>query len=80
MKKVILIAISLFALVPMSSCKKDYICKCSKTYTTNSSTTTSDYSQYTFKDTRKRAEGRCNEHASSGSDFFGDYSINCIIQ
>ena len=64
----------------VTSCKKDYKCKCSKTYTSSTSTTTSDYSVYTYKDTRKRAEDRCNDNTKSGSDLGGNYSINCQIQ
>ncbi len=62
------------------SCKKDYTCQCSKTYTSGTGTTTLDYSVYTYKENRKRAEDRCNENTKSGSDIFGDYSINCQIQ
>ena len=81
MKKTILLAVILIAVgTSMSSCKKDYICKCSKTYTSGSGSTTNDYSNYTYKDTRKRAEDRCNANATSGSDFFGNYSVNCQIQ
>jgi hypothetical protein len=72
----------LFALtsVSMISCKKDYICKCSKTYTSGTGTNTNDYSQYTYTENRKRAEDRCNDNVKSGSDLFGNYSINCQIQ
>lgn len=81
MKKTILIATVLLAFASaVTSCKKDYVCKCTKTYTGNTTSVSSDYSQYTYKDTRKRAEDRCNENADSGSDFFGDYSVNCQIQ
>lgn len=81
MKKTILTAVILLMVtVSITSCKKDYICKCSKSYTGNTTTVTSDYSQYTYKDTRKRAEDRCNKNTDSGSDFFGNYSINCKIQ
>ena len=81
MKKTILLAGVLLALgTSMVSCKKDYVCKCSKTYTSGSGSTTLDYSNYTYKDTRKRAEDRCNANTDSGSDFFGNYSINCQIQ
>jgi hypothetical protein len=81
MKKTILMAAVLVAVATsITSCKKDYVCKCTKTYTGNSTTVSSDYSQYTYKDTRKRAEDRCNENAESGSDFFGAYSVNCQIQ
>ncbi len=81
MTKSILLVTFLLALgTSITSCKKDYVCKCSKTYTSGSGTTTHDYSQYTFKDTRAKAETRCNEKADTGSDFFGSYSINCQIQ
>lgn len=81
MKKIILFAAVLLSVgTTMTSCKKDYKCECSKTYTNNNGTTTRDYSIYTYNDSRKRAEDRCNENASSGSDFGGPYSINCAIQ
>lgn len=81
MKNTILVA-SLLLLVGTSvtSCKKDYTCKCSKTYTSGSGTSTSNYSIYTYNENRKRAEERCNENVESGTDFWGDYSINCQIQ
>lgn len=67
-------------IVLMSSCKKDYVCKCTKTYTSGSGTSTDDYSRYTYRENRKRAEDRCNKNTQSDTDFFGDYSINCQIQ
>ena len=70
----------LFVGTSMVSCKKDYTCKCSKTYTTGSGSSTSNYSVYTYDDTRKRAEDRCNENTSTGSDLGGNYSVNCEIQ
>ena len=81
MIKSILVATFLVAIgTSITSCKKDYVCKCSKTYTSGSGTSTHDYSEYTFKDTRTDAESRCNAKADTGSDFFGSYSINCQIQ
>lgn len=81
MKKSILITIGFCVLASvMVSCKKDYTCKCSKTYTSGSGTNTYDYSTYTYRENRKRAEDRCNENAKSGTDLFGNYSINCQIQ
>jgi hypothetical protein len=81
MKKMILIAGLLFSVgTSIVSCKKDYTCKCSKTYTTSTGSTTHDYSVYTYKDIRTNAESRCNSNASSGSDIGGNYSINCAIQ
>ena len=81
MKNSILLAGALLLMgTSMVSCKKDYTCKCSKTYTTGSGSSTSNYSVYTYNDTRKRAEDRCNENTESGTDFWGDYSVNCAIQ
>jgi hypothetical protein len=81
MKKTILFASALLcAGIFMGSCKKDYTCKCTKTYTNPGSSTTLDYSVYTYKDNRKRAEDRCNENESTGSDIGGGYTINCEIQ
>ena len=82
MKKTILSAAVLLAFgTAMTSCKKDYKCSCSKTYTSGSNTTTqNDYEAYTYKDTRARAEDRCNANSTTGSDFFGNYTINCEIK
>ncbi len=81
MKNIILIVAGLVIVgSSLTSCKKDYVCKCSKTYTSGSGTSTKDYSTYTYKENRKRAESRCNENAKSGSDLFGNYSVNCQIQ
>ena len=64
----------------MMSCKKDYRCECTKTYTSATGSTTKDYSVYTYDDTRNRAEDRCNGNTNTGSDGAGNYSINCSIQ
>jgi len=81
MRKIILAAGCLFILAATtSSCKKDYTCKCSKTYSSGTGTTTLDYSVYTYKENLKRAEDRCNDNDNSGTDLFGAYSINCDIQ
>lgn len=81
MKKLIVTAgILILASTGVTSCKKDYVCKCSKTYTTGSGSSTSEYATYTYRENRKRAEDRCNENVSTGSDLFGDYTINCQIQ
>ncbi|HWY12664.1 MAG TPA: hypothetical protein VN026_15125 [Bacteroidia bacterium] len=81
MKKLIFVIAGVIVVATSTtSCKKDYICNCSKTYTSGSGTSTSDYSKYTYKDTRKRAEDRCNANESTSSDIFGNYSINCQIQ
>lgn len=80
-QKLILITGALFFMATaMTSCKKDYTCNCSKTYTSGTGTSTKDYSVYTYKENRSRAETRCNENTKSGTDLFGNYSINCQIQ
>ena len=81
MKNSILLAGALLlVLTSMVSCKKEYTCQCSKTYTSGSGSSTQNYSIYTYKDSRLRAEERCNDNTSSGSDIYGDYSINCEIK
>lgn len=80
MKKIISAIMGLIFAATMTSCKKDYVCKCSKTYTTGTGTNTTNYSQFTYRENRVRAEERCNENASDGTDIFGNYSINCQIQ
>lgn len=81
MKKTILFTAGLlFIGTSMVSCKKDYTCKCSKTYTSGTGSSTNDHSVYTYNDTRVRAEDRCNDNSETGTDLFGDYSINCKIQ
>jgi hypothetical protein len=77
---ILLVGALLFVGTSMVSCKKDYTCTCSKTYTSGSGSTTHDYSIYTYKDSRKRAEDRCNANTATGSDLGGDYSINCEIK
>jgi hypothetical protein len=79
MKKSILAVIALLTL-SFASCKKEYKCECQKTRTGSSTTVSSDDGEYTFKDTRARAESRCNDQESTGSDAFGDYSRDCEIR
>lgn len=81
MKKLTVIAV-VFALgaSTMVSCKKDYTCKCQKIYTGSSSSTTVDDGVYTYDDTRKRAEDKCNSQETTGSDLGGNYSRECNIQ
>ncbi len=81
MKKTILLTGALLlAGSTFVSCKKDYTCKCSKTYTTGTGVTTRDYSVYTYNDTRTRAESRCNANTQTSYDLGGDYTVNCAIQ
>lgn len=70
----------LFVGTSLVSCKKEYTCRCEKTYTSGSGSSTQNHSIYTYDDTRKRAEDRCNDNVSSGTDLGGNYSINCAIE
>jgi hypothetical protein len=81
MKKTkLIIGALLFIGATMVSCKKDYTCTCSKTYTTGNGSTTQNYSVYTYKDTKVNATNRCNANQTSGNDFGGNYSVNCEIK
>ncbi|HXU26220.1 MAG TPA: hypothetical protein VN698_03235 [Bacteroidia bacterium] len=75
----ILLAGVVAATLLTTSCKKDYTCKCSKTYTSGSGSSTQNYSTYTYKDTKTTAESRCNANETTSSDLGGNYSINCEI-
>ena len=79
MKKSVIAIVALFTL-SLVSCKKNYVCECSITRTSGSSTLTTADNKYTFKDTRVRAESRCNAEEGSGSDAFGDYTRDCQIK
>jgi hypothetical protein len=80
LKKTMLAAgVLFFVASSLSSCKKDYKCSCTKTYTSGTTTTSKDYSEYTYKDTRNRAENRCNDNTSTGTDLGGNYAVNCEI-
>lgn len=82
MKKLIILVAALGLGGAMTSCKKDYVCKCTKTYTHSNGTTNSEPDgQYTFKDSKARAADRCNEQEGSGSEAInGDYTRDCDIQ
>ncbi len=75
-------AIAIIALVTLSlgACKKDYSCECKITRTNGSTSVTTDDGKYSFKDTRTRAESRCNDEEKSGDDIFGAYTRNCEIK
>ena len=70
----------LLSVTSMVSCKKDYTCQCSKTYTSGTGSSTQNYSVYTYKDSGKRATDRCNANESQGTDLGGNYSVNCEIK
>ena len=81
MKRPIIAIVAILGL-GLASCKKEYTCEC-KRITTNDdgSSTTTPESTYTFKDSRARAETKCNDmETSSDGDVFTDpYTVECQI-
>ena len=82
MKKLIVLVAAVALSGAMTSCKKDYVCKCNKTFThSNGSTHTDPDGSYTFKDSKARAADRCNQQEGSGTDAIeGTYTRDCEIQ
>jgi hypothetical protein len=82
MKGIILrFAAIVFTCTLLFSCEQEFTCKCSKTYTRDDGNVTYDnYAVYTYKDNRVRAEQRCDNNTSTGTDLGGDYTVNCDIQ
>lgn len=80
MKNRILLAIVAVSAMSFASCKKEYVCECSKIYTGSTASATVDDGTYTFKDSRPRAEDKCNDLESTGSDVVGSYTRECQIK
>ena len=78
--KTTIVAIAALLTLGLASCKKDYVCECKITRTSSSGSVTSNDGNYTFKDSRTRAETRCNDQEGTGTDAFGDYSRDCQIK
>ena len=76
----------LFALVVLSgftltSCKKNYICECTKVRTdSDGNRNSASDGNYSFNESRIRAEKKCNDLEDSGTDAFGNYARACDIQ
>jgi hypothetical protein len=80
-RRILLVAvIALGAMTTMVSCKKDYQCKCDRTYTKPNGSGTVEDGIYTYKDSRVKAEKRCNDNERQGSDILGDYTVDCEIK
>lgn len=80
MKKSVFIGMLALASATVTSCKKEYYCECKKVYTGSSSSSSYDDDVYTFRDTRTRAESRCNDEERTGTDLGGSYSRECEIR
>jgi hypothetical protein len=76
MKIKYLFAVLAIIATTMTSCKKNYTCKCQRTYTGNSGSVTIDDGTYTFDDNKIKAASRCNDLETTTSD----YTRNCSIQ
>lgn len=76
----LVVVVVLGATATMTSCKKDYQCKCQKTYTKNGGTVIVDDNVYTYKDSRVKAEKRCNDNEGQDSDLGGEFTRDCEIQ
>ena len=79
MKKSIITIIALFTLV-VTSCKKDYDCECTKSRVVLGATVITKDGSYPFNDTRTRAESKCNDQESTGTDSGGEYTRECQIK
>ena len=72
--KFMFVALAIVA-TTMTSCKKDYTCKCQRTYTGNNGSLTVDDGNYTFKDNKVKAASRCNDQETTTSDYVRSCSI-----
>ena len=80
MKKVIQLTATLALVLMFASCKKDYVCECTKTYTGGSTTVTTDDGNYTYKENKAKAIEKCDANDKTGSDLGGNYTRNCDIR
>jgi len=77
----VIIAVVLLSGFTLASCKKDYTCQCAIVQTDdNGNRNTSSDGNYTFKDSRIRAEKKCNDLEGTGTNFLGEYSRECDIR
>ncbi|WP_430401696.1 hypothetical protein [Fluviicola sp.] len=80
MKKALL-ALLLLSGFTLVSCKKDHTCACAMVrIDDNGNRNTSSDGNYSFKDTRLRAEKKCADLEETGTDIWGDYSRECDIK
>ncbi|MEO6901514.1 MAG: hypothetical protein ABI315_00355 [Bacteroidia bacterium] len=62
------------------SCKKEYNCKCEKTYVGISGSIIKDEGEYQYKDTKANAAKSCNEREGTDSEILGSWTRNCEIK
>ncbi len=83
-----LFILTLFALIALTSCKKDYTCECKNYYSYNGIVNPSEtefFSSSTIKDTKSKAEDKCDkgdfvyEEESIAGYTYKDY-VDCEIK
>ena len=84
MKKITFFAIAVFAF-SLSSCKKDYVCECTNTYTSSSGNVTTDPNdRVTYKDIKKGdAKNLCQRTTGtyvSASGATSSYVYDCKLK
>ncbi len=84
----ILFFLTVFALIALTSCKKDYTCECNNYYSYNGIVDPSEtefFSSSTIKDTKSKAEDKCDkgdfvyEEESIAGYTYKDY-VDCEIK
>lgn len=64
-----------------TSCAKDYVCECKKTYTRADGTTiTQNDGNYTYNDIKMDASNRCKAQEGQDSDLNGEYVRDCELK
>ncbi len=76
MKKIILLGSVAFVALSMSSCKKEWTCTCTSSYSVNGVTSSASASATTEKMSKKDAEDACESGSVSTS--YG--SVKCEIE
>lgn len=79
--KSVIVAVIVLSGFTLTSCKKDYTCECTKVRTdSDGNRNSSKDGNYSFKDSRIRAEKKCNDLEETGTDIYGDYTRECEIR
>jgi len=77
----VFIAVILLSGFTLASCKKDYTCECAVVQTDeNGNRNTSSGGNYSFNDSRIRAEKKCNDLEETGTNVLGNYTRECEIR
>lgn len=80
MKTIVLGVFIAFGATTMVSCKKEYNCKCEKTWVGNNGSITKDDGVYQYNATKVKAVKLCNDREETGTDILGSWTRNCEIE